>query len=145
MIEPFLLSGAKSQLTIAAQNMLKVCIDLLAQNEDKLMKLEKMINPLLDDDDQVALSFIFTNIVNKIKTMQESWAFVKPVNRKMVKDYYDIVEHPMDLETISNNVKGTKLSPLTRDMVREKFHILILNVLQLTNTIRAVNFWTIFN
>ena len=50
-------SGAKSQLTLAAKNMLQVCVDRLAEKEDKLMKLEKMINPLLDDNDQVCRSY----------------------------------------------------------------------------------------
>lgn len=87
--------------------MLQTCVDRLAEKEDKLMRLEKVINPLLDDDDQVALSFILSSIVSKLKVMSESWPFVKPVNKKAVKDYYDVVKHPMDLETISNNVKGT--------------------------------------
>lgn len=70
------------------------------------MRLEKAINPLLDDDDQVALTFILDNVVNnKLKIMSESWPFVKPVNKKLVKDYYNIVKYPMDLETISKKVK----------------------------------------
>lgn len=35
------------------------------QKEDKLARLEKAINPLLDDDDQVAFSFILDNIVTQ--------------------------------------------------------------------------------
>lgn len=38
---------------------------LLFQKEDKLARLEKAINPLLDDDDQVAFSFILDNIVTQ--------------------------------------------------------------------------------
>lgn len=38
---------------------------LLLQKEDKLARLEKAINPLLDDDDQVAFSFILDNIVTQ--------------------------------------------------------------------------------
>ena len=34
------------------------------------MRLEKAINPLLDDNDQVALSFILENIVNQIKAVE---------------------------------------------------------------------------
>lgn len=37
----------------------------LFQKEDKLARLEKAINPLLDDDDQVAFSFILDNIVTQ--------------------------------------------------------------------------------
>jgi hypothetical protein len=40
------------------------------QKEQKFMRLEKAINPLLDDDDQVALSFIFEGIVNKMKAVE---------------------------------------------------------------------------
>lgn len=70
------------------------------------MRLEKAINPLLDDNDQVALTFILDNVVNnKLKTMSESWPFAKPVNKKVVKDYYNIVKDPIDLETIEAKVK----------------------------------------
>ena len=73
------------------------------------MRLEKMINPLLDDDDLTALTYILSEIMEKnIKTMQESWPFMKPVNKKAVKDYYDIVKQPMDLETMTAKIKGRK-------------------------------------
>lgn len=66
--------------------MLSLCVDRLDEKEDRLMRLEKAINPLLDDNDQVALTFILDNVVNnKLKTMQESWPFLKPVNKKNVK------------------------------------------------------------
>lgn len=40
--------------------------------EDKMMRLEKAINPLLDDDDQVAFSFVLDNIIsNKLMTIPE--------------------------------------------------------------------------
>lgn len=38
--------------------------------------------------------------------MHESWPFLKPVNKKQVKDYYSIIKRPMDLETISKKVAG---------------------------------------
>ena len=72
------------------------------EQEDRLMRLEKMINPLLDDNDQNALSYILDNIINeKIKSMSESWPFMKPVNKKMVKDYYEVIKNPIDLEAIT--------------------------------------------
>ncbi|KAM7364185.1 TATA-box binding protein associated factor 1 isoform 2-T2 [Cochliomyia hominivorax] len=101
-----LYNGSNSSFTNAAQRMLKSCFDLLAEKEDKLMRLEKAINPLLDDNDQVALSFIFEKLHGKIKLMQESWPFLKPVNKKQVKDYYTIIKRPMDLETIGKNVEA---------------------------------------
>ncbi|XP_055848385.1 transcription initiation factor TFIID subunit 1 isoform X1 [Episyrphus balteatus] len=102
-----LYNGSRSSFTAAAQRMLKTCFEQLAEKEDKLMRLEKAINPLLDDDDQVALSFIFEKLLNgKLKLMPESWPFLKPVNKKQVKDYYTVIKKPMDLETISKNVEA---------------------------------------
>lgn len=87
--------------------MLSKCVERLAEKEERLMRLEKAINPLLDDNDQVALTYILDNVVNtKLKTMSESWPFLKPVNKKVVKDYYNIVKRPMDLETIQKRVAG---------------------------------------
>lgn len=56
---------------------------------------------------QVAFTFILDNVVNnKLKAMSESWPFQKPVNKKLVKDYYEIVKRPMDIETVAKKVKG---------------------------------------
>lgn len=97
--------GPKSSLTVAAQRMLQKCVERLGEKEERLMRLEKAINPLLDDNDQVAFTFILDNVLNaKLKTMSESWPFLKPVNKKLVKDYYNIVKRPMDLETITKKV-----------------------------------------
>uniref|UniRef100_A0A1B6CHJ8 Bromo domain-containing protein n=2 Tax=Clastoptera arizonana TaxID=38151 RepID=A0A1B6CHJ8_9HEMI len=104
-----LYNGGKSSLTLAARKMLELCVERLADKEERLMRLEKAINPLLDDNDQVALTFILDSVVNnRLKTMSESWPFVKPVNKKMVKDYYNVVKYPMDLETITKKVKSHK-------------------------------------
>lgn len=71
------------------------------------MRLEKAINPLLDDNDQVALSYIFESIIStKLKTLHDAWPFLKPVNKKQIKDYYDVIKQPMDLETIAKKVSG---------------------------------------
>lgn len=73
------------------------------------MRLEKAINPLLDDNDQVALSYILESIVeHSLKTIPESWPFHKPVNKKFVKDYYEVIKKPMDLDTVTANAKAHK-------------------------------------
>lgn len=106
-----LYNGAKSSLTAASQKMIQKCVDRLAEKEDRLTRLEKAINPLLDDDDQVALSFIFEKLMNeKLKNMPESWIFKKPVNKKQFKDYYTVIRKPMDLETISKKVASKRNS-----------------------------------
>lgn len=85
--------------------MLGLCVERLGEKEERLMRLEKAINPLLDDNDQVALTFILDNVVNnKLKGMSESWPFLKPVNKKLVKDYYNVIKCPMDLETVAKKV-----------------------------------------
>lgn len=102
-----LYNGPTNALTAASQRMLQKCVDGLAEKEDRLMRLEKAINPLLDDNDQVALSFIFEKLIGgKLKFMQESIPFLTPVNKKHVKDYYTVIRKPMDLETMSKKVAG---------------------------------------
>lgn len=102
-----LYNGQTNALTAASHRMLQTCVEGLAEKEDRLMRLEKAINPLLDDNDQVALSFIFEQLINKkIKFMQESIPFLMPVNKKQVKDYYTVIRKPMDLETMTKKVAG---------------------------------------
>ncbi|KAK0086570.1 hypothetical protein PV325_002974 [Microctonus aethiopoides] len=102
-------NGAKSSLTVAAKRMLEMCVERLAEKEDRLMRLEKAINPLLDDDDQVSFTFILESVViAKLKSIPEAWPFVKPVNKKSVKDYYNVIKRPMDLETIAKKVTAHK-------------------------------------
>ena len=104
-----LYNGEKSGLTTAARKMLELCVERLAEKEERFMRLEKAINPLLDDDDQVAFSYVLDNIVNgKLKALPEAWPFLKPVNKKFVKDYYSIVKNPMDLETVAKKIKAHK-------------------------------------
>lgn len=105
-----LYNGPKNPLTAASQRMLQKCVECLAEKEERLMRLEKAINPLLDDNDQVALSFIFEKLLNeKLKNMRESNVFKKPVNKKL-KHYYEKISRPMDLETVSMKVAGIYLT-----------------------------------
>ncbi|XP_011494870.1 PREDICTED: transcription initiation factor TFIID subunit 1 isoform X2 [Ceratosolen solmsi marchali] len=104
-----LYNGPKNPLTEAAQRMLDFCVKQIAEKEDRIMRLEKAINPLLDDDDQVALSYILNTVVNdRLKAMQEATQFLKPVNKKIIKDYYNIIKRPMDLESVSNKIAAHK-------------------------------------
>lgn len=61
------------------------------------------------DSFQVAFSYVLDSIVNgKLKSLPEAWPFLKPVNKKFVKDYYSIVKKPMDLETVAKKIKNHK-------------------------------------
>ncbi|XP_058813451.1 transcription initiation factor TFIID subunit 1 isoform X2 [Topomyia yanbarensis] len=114
-----LYNGAKSSLTIAAQRMLQKCKDRMQEKEERLTRLEKSINPLLDDDDQVALSYMLGEYVNgPLKAMPESWPFLKPVNKRLVKDYYTIIRKPMDLEKVSKKV-GTHKYHSRADLLQD--------------------------
>uniref|UniRef100_A0A8B9IEB4 Transcription initiation factor TFIID subunit n=1 Tax=Anser cygnoides TaxID=8845 RepID=A0A8B9IEB4_ANSCY len=102
-------NGPKHSLTQISQSMLDLCDEKLKEKEDKLARLEKAINPLLDDDDQVAFSFILDNIVTqKMMAVPDSWPFHHPVNKKFVPDYYKVIANPMDLETICKNISKHK-------------------------------------
>uniref|UniRef100_A0A3Q3GWW7 Transcription initiation factor TFIID subunit n=1 Tax=Labrus bergylta TaxID=56723 RepID=A0A3Q3GWW7_9LABR len=102
-------NGAKHPITQVAQSMLDLCDAKLKEKEDRLVRLEKAINPLLDDDDQVAFSFILDNIVTqKMMVVPDSWPFHHPVNKKFVPDYYKVIVNPMDLESIRKNISKHK-------------------------------------
>ncbi|XP_052529502.1 transcription initiation factor TFIID subunit 1 isoform X4 [Tympanuchus pallidicinctus] len=102
-------NGPKHSLTQISQSMLDLCDEKLKEAKDKLARLEKAINPLLDDDDQVAFSFILDNIVTqKMMAVPDSWPFHHPVNKKFVPDYYKVIANPMDLETICKNISKHK-------------------------------------
>ncbi|XP_024921771.1 transcription initiation factor TFIID subunit 1 [Cynoglossus semilaevis] len=102
-------NGAKHPITQVAQSMLDLCDTKLKEKEDRLVRLEKAINPLLDDDDQVAFSFILDNIVTqKMMVVLDSWPFHHPVNKKFVPDYYKVIINPMDLETLRKNISKHK-------------------------------------
>jgi len=73
------------------------------------MKLEKAINPLLDDDLLVAISYLFERILSEhLMNVENSWPFHHAVNKLRFKDYYDIVKTPMDLEKIKNVISQKK-------------------------------------
>ena len=101
-----LFNGESDVLTVKAKTLLEATIMKFQDNEERLIQLEKAINPLLDDNDQVAFSYILESILNdNIKPLQESWPFQKPVNKKQMKHYYEKIKEPMDLETMGKKVQ----------------------------------------
>ncbi|XP_012946001.1 LOW QUALITY PROTEIN: transcription initiation factor TFIID subunit 1 [Aplysia californica] len=138
-----LYNGPQHLLSKNAQGMLDLCFKRFAEKEQKLMRLEKAINPLLDDNDQVALSYIFEKIAQNMKALENSWPFHAPVSKKTVKDYYSVIKKPMDLSTLLKNVQSHKYQ--TRDQFVEDGELLYTNSLQyngadspLTNTARRL-------
>uniref|UniRef100_A0A1B6DZV6 histone acetyltransferase n=1 Tax=Clastoptera arizonana TaxID=38151 RepID=A0A1B6DZV6_9HEMI len=45
-------------------------------------------------------------VLNSIKNHGLAWPFQKPVDKKEVPDYYDLIKYPMDLKTISDRLKA---------------------------------------
>lgn len=110
-----LYNGINHMITALAKKVMEFCVFKIQHKEDEFIKLEKVINPLLDND-QIAFSYIIKTIVSeKLKTISDSWTFHKPVNKKQVKHYYDIIKKPMDLDTLENNAATHKYKS------REKF------------------------
>lgn len=105
-----LYNGFKSPLTIIAKNIVTTCESMLNEKDDEIFALEKEINPLLDEDAQIPLSWIFENIISKVKSLNESYPFLKPVSIKLFPKYPDFVNEPMDLGTIKNNCHLHKYS-----------------------------------
>ena len=104
-----LYNGLNHSLTFTAQKMMEMCVKRFKEREEKLMRIEKAINPLLDDNDQVALSYILETIIaQRLKSIPESWPFHKPVDKKVVKNYYEVIENPISLESIEKNAKQHK-------------------------------------
>ncbi|CAG0880440.1 unnamed protein product [Cyprideis torosa] len=101
-------NGAGHTITIDAKALLDLCVRRFQEKEDRLMRLEKAINPLLDDDSSASFSFILDSVVQSIKAMSESFPFLKAVDRKKVKDYYELIKTPMDIGEIEKNAKGRK-------------------------------------
>ncbi|XP_061863031.1 transcription initiation factor TFIID subunit 1 isoform X7 [Colius striatus] len=119
-------NGPKHSLTQISQSMLDLCDEKLKEKEDKLARLEKAINPLLDDDDQVAFSFILDNIVTqKMMAVPDSWPFHHPVNKKFVPDYYKVIANPMDLETIRKNISKHKYQ--NREIFLDDVNLILAN------------------
>ncbi|VDO81731.1 unnamed protein product [Soboliphyme baturini] len=100
-----LYNGDQSYITQAARDIFEYASRRIAEKEHKIMKLERAINPLLDDNDQVAFSFILERIVDSCKKIPRSFAFHQPVDRKKVKTYYEKVTRPMDLGTMEHKCK----------------------------------------
>ncbi|PVD34224.1 hypothetical protein C0Q70_05490 [Pomacea canaliculata] len=120
-------NGWAHLLTVAAQSMLDRCLQRFAEREHKFMRLEKAINPLLDDNDQVALSYMFEIIIGKMKAVENSWPFHQPVSKKNLKDYCSIIKKPMDLATLLKNVQDNKYN--TREQFMKDVQLLYTNSL----------------
>ncbi|PIO70266.1 Bromodomain protein [Teladorsagia circumcincta] len=59
-------------------------------------------NPLKDDDLESKIRLI----LRKLNSDKWSWPFVAPVDGEMVPEYYDYIEYPIDLKTMSERLRA---------------------------------------
>lgn len=97
-------NGPDTVLTLMAAKIMNTAETKLQESADRLASLEKAINPLLDND-QVAFSYLLECIVlQRLKTVPDSWPFHTAVKRSL-KEYYDKIKNPIDLEKIIARAK----------------------------------------
>lgn len=94
-------NGSSHLITQSAENLYQVALTRVEEKQEQLGRLEKAINPLLDDNSLIALNYLLEQFYEQIKFgVENSFSFLKPVNKAKYKDYYDVVKNPIDLETI---------------------------------------------
>ncbi|VDK86505.1 unnamed protein product [Litomosoides sigmodontis] len=105
MDNSILYNGGGHPITITAKNVFEMASRHIAEREQKLIALEKAINPLLDDNDIIGFSFILNEIVQECKNIPKSAAFHFRVDPKKLPQYYEKIHKPMDLGTMQQNIK----------------------------------------
>ncbi|XP_057653056.1 histone acetyltransferase KAT2A isoform X2 [Diorhabda carinulata] len=61
---------------------------------------------LEESQDADVLAGLLKSVLNSVKNHEDSWPFRQPVDRHVVKDYYDHIKYPMDLKTMSERLKS---------------------------------------
>ncbi|KAK0416026.1 hypothetical protein QR680_012256 [Steinernema hermaphroditum] len=117
-----LYNGDQSLITDAAKKMFELATKRVAEHDEKLMELEKSINPLLDENDLVGFSFILDKIVQDCRNIPKSFAFHQPVDARKIARYYDVIKNPIDLSTIEANIKNHKYK--TMKAFRDEFQLM---------------------
>jgi len=52
------------------------------------------------------MAYILKQIIEKVRVIPEALAFLKPVNKKTVQNYYDVITNPIDLQSIALRIDG---------------------------------------
>eukprot|EP00731_Ephydatia_muelleri_P031270 Em0022g784a len=74
---------------------------------------------------EVPFADALEKIVNKLAVVPEAWAFLKPVQAKIVPDYYNVIKFPMDLQTVRDNVR--KHEYISRQQFMEHVNLIVNN------------------
>ncbi|CUT98613.1 transcription initiation factor TFIID subunit 1 [Echinococcus multilocularis] len=101
-------NGRFSSLTETAMKMCSFVAEEFCQKEMKLMRLEPLVNPLLDENDLVRLGFLLQKAVDAMRGVENSRAFHFPVEKRRYPDYYKAIVQPMDLSTLEKLIKDNR-------------------------------------
>jgi hypothetical protein len=123
-----LYNGRNHMITQSADKLYEFCLERFNEKAEKFERLEKAINPLLDDDSLIAFNYLLDQVYEShIIKVENSFSFLKPVSRIKYKDYYDIIHNPIDLETIKYKISKKKYK--SRDEFLSDFELLYNNCL----------------
>ncbi|TPP67234.1 Transcription initiation factor TFIID subunit 1 [Fasciola gigantica] len=101
-------NGRYSSYTETAMKMCSHVMEEFCHKELKLMRLESLVNPLLDEDDLVGLSFLLQQAIEAMRAVEHSRPFHTPVDKRRYPDYYKQISSPMDLSTLEKLVKENR-------------------------------------
>ncbi|KAL5968160.1 Transcription initiation factor TFIID subunit 1 [Taenia solium] len=101
-------NGRFSAFTETAMKMCSYVVEEFCQKEMKLMRLEPLVNPLLDENDLVRLGFLLQKAVDAMRGVENSRAFHFPVEKRRYPDYYKAIVQPMDLSTLEKLIKDNR-------------------------------------
>ncbi|CAH8545195.1 unnamed protein product [Schistosoma rodhaini] len=101
-------NGRYSAYTETAMKMCSHVMEQFCHKELKLMRLESLVNPLLDEDDLVGLSYLLQQAIEAMRGVEHSRPFHIPVDKRRYPDYYKIISNPMDLSTLEKLVKENR-------------------------------------
>ncbi|CAO4362636.1 unnamed protein product [Caenorhabditis nigoni] len=72
--------------------------------EDDYLQGPIKVNNRMRADPKVVLSTMLTDVLNELKSLEGSDAFLFPVNPKQVTDYYNIIKNPISFQDIKNKI-----------------------------------------
>ncbi|EGT31438.1 hypothetical protein CAEBREN_07628 [Caenorhabditis brenneri] len=114
-----LYNGDNSVFTLTATQMLQLAGKRLAEQDDRFIKLEKQINPLLEENDCIGFSYLISEIIQKCRNVPKSAIFHTKVDLKKFPAYLDKVKVPMDLgqmETKNKNLEYKTTEDFLKDV-----------------------------
>lgn len=78
----------------------------LLEFEKKCVPRARQPRPPDEEIDIDKLGQTLNAILGMISNHKDAWPFKQPVDKKEVKDYYDVIKYPMDLKTMAERLKA---------------------------------------